>query len=310
MSIDSDIQAYQKELIKKQKRLYKLLFMSKNISMQLTNELGEVTEFDKVKFAEQGIKKRRTSLDVIKDGFALSYVAGENKRKKATSVIKFYSVLDDNESIYQGFTVLGGLDLKDYSGVGNDFIMHKAIITELKKEDDNCVYSIKGESVQSGNECNSEVKIWVHEKPKKRGEYDAESKEFLKAVSEERMGKISAFFHELVESAKAGKRTSVEIWNERVAEKTILDDVSVVETSISDKWKDIEITLQDKKSSDSMKLSIPVGSWMGGVRVRFSRPLPRAVILCHWSDYNKSEENHKTVFNITNHPFEIKITVE
>lgn len=309
MSIDSDIQAYQKELIKKQKRLYKLLFMSKNISMQLTNELGEVTEFDKVKFAGQGVKKRRTSLDIIKDGFALSYVDGENKRKKATSVIKFHSVLDDDASKYQGFTVLGGLDLKDYNGVGNDFIMHKAIITELKKDDDVFVFSIKGEALERKNDRKSEIKIWVKEK-NKRIPVSEEYKSFVKKMSEEKSTESRKFLEDIFETVDKGTKTIVEIFNEKINEKVILNDVSICEITLAEKINELVLTLQDKETSDFIKLSIPVGSWMGGIRVRFSRPFPRAVILCHWSDYNKSEVKNRTEFDISNCPFEIKITVE
>jgi hypothetical protein len=137
MAVDKSIQSYKKEFFATQKRLMKLIVMEKKTSVIISNDAGEVFEFDRITLERKTEKVRRYHREGLNEPFRLYHASGENNSKKRTSFIELNHIYNpetiNDEDSYQGLTITGGLSLKGYNGANNNIIMHKAKITELKK---------------------------------------------------------------------------------------------------------------------------------------------------------------------------------
>lgn len=118
----------------------------------------------------------------------------------------------------------------------------------------------------------------------------------------------SLFLKDMFHFLKNSKKFSVHISSDKLLETLVIQDVEIPEENISDKYTEMEFTIESKASSDLIKIKVSKNQF-AGMHVSFSRPLPRAKTLCYWSDYKKLDDVDCTVFEIDGNPSKIQIVV-
>lgn len=310
MTVDKDIQAYKKENYSMERRFIKNLGNSSNISVSITNDSGEKFHFDKIAYKKPDPRKRSSN-----NAFNIPYklVIKKEGSRSVSNFIEFNHIYDKEtheleNGLRKGLTIVGGGELSNYSGEKNNFIMHSAKVTELKSKDNTLVFVINSDSFHADQKCKSEITVTIESNRNRIGKTSIE-KALEKEWKEEQGMAASQFLTHMFESLEDSTDCTVEILNERNNESTFMNKAKIIESEVYGNWGDTKLTFLGEDSTDTLKLSVSSNFVIGGVNALFSRPLPRAKTLCHWSNLKVEEDIGKMVFEMESGGFVVKVTI-